>query len=314
MQPALFCSFSLRTFAESLDVMSKERKSGLSESFITGVIALVFLIIGYQTALLIHNAAVVKIAADRDDPDTVYVYQGISGDLREDEQEERRVTVRKNASHSPRAETVRNNLPRIHVESFKFDPNTVTIDELCRLGFTVKQAESIDNYRSKGGRFRRKEDFKKSFVVSDSIYKRLEKYIDIPLVDLNRADSADFDSLPGIGGWFAVKMIEHRKALRGYSYKRQLLDIYSFDQEKYDALSDLIVVSDEYITPYPLWSLSADSLKLHPYINDYQTAEAIVLFRVNTPREDWNVEALRDAGILNVNQYDRLSKCFIALP
>ena len=64
MQRALFCSFCLWTFAESFLKMSKEKKSGLSESFITGVIALVFLIVGYQTALMIHNAAVVKITAD----------------------------------------------------------------------------------------------------------------------------------------------------------------------------------------------------------------------------------------------------------
>ena len=60
--------------------MEKEKKSGLSESFVIGVIALVFLIVGYQTALFIHNAAVVKIAANRDHPDTVYVYERVPQD------------------------------------------------------------------------------------------------------------------------------------------------------------------------------------------------------------------------------------------
>ena len=56
--------------------MNKKGKdnSGLSRSFVTGVIALVFLMLGYQTALFIHRAAVLKIAADRDNADTVYVY------------------------------------------------------------------------------------------------------------------------------------------------------------------------------------------------------------------------------------------------
>ena len=293
--------------------MSKEKKSGLSESFITGVIALVFLIVGYQTALLIHNAAVVKIAADRDMPDTVYVYQNIS-----QEQHSSDVVppmeVRRNASHTPRAEAVRKNFPRKLVESFRFDPNTVSVDELCRLGFTVKQAESIDRYRSSGGRFRRKEDFRKSYVVSDSVYHRLEKYIDIPLMDLNRADSAGFDALPGIGGWFAKKMIEHRKALGGYSYKEQLLDIYRFDQEKFDALKDLITVSPDYTSPYPLWSLPADSLSRHPYINNLETARSIVLYRQSVPKEEWTVEGLHKAGILTAEQYSHLSRCLIALP
>ena len=311
MRSALFCSFSLWTFVESHLVMG-EKKSGLSESFITGVIALVFLIVGYQTALLIHNAAVVKIAADRDEPDTVYICRNLQeGPLHSVPASDHKAKsgVRKNSSHSPRVESVRKNLPRKIVENFHFDPNTVSVDELCRLGFTLKQAESIDKYRSSGGRFRRKEDFRKSYVVSDSIYRRLEKYIDIPLVDLNVADSADFDALPGIGGWFAKKMIEHRKALGGYSYKEQLLDIHRFDQEKYDGLSDLITVSPEHITPYPLWSYPADSLRMHPYISNLETAKAIVLYRQNTPREEWTVDGLRDAGILTSENANKLSKC-----
>lgn len=285
--------------------MEKEKKSGLSESFVIGVIALVFLIVGYQTALFIHNAAVVKIAANRDHPDTVYVYERVR------EGEVSAHTVRRSSAHSPRAQAVRKAVPVAKVENFRFDPNDVSVEDLCRLGFTRKQAESIEKYRRSGGRFRRKVDFKRSYVVSDSIYRRLEKYIDIPLVDLNVADSADFDGLPGIGGWFAAKMLEHRKALGGYSYKEQLMDIYRFDQEKFDGLSDLIVVDPATVTPYPLWSLPADSLRMHPYIADYETARAIVLFRDNNPEELWTIEELRKAGVINESAAERLSRCIL---
>lgn len=290
--------------------MGKDKQSGMSESFVIGVIALVFLIVGYQTALFIHNAAVVRIAANRDDPDTVYV----SGNDRESMEGDAvpvSQTVRKNAVHSPRAEAVRKSVPRARMENFTFDPNTVSVDDLCRLGFTVRQAESIDKYRRNGGRFRRKEDFRKSYVVSDSVFRRLEPYMEIPLVDLNTADSASFDGLPGIGGWFASKIIEHRKALGGYSYKEQLMDIYRFDREKYDGLSDLIVVGSENITPYPLWSLPADSLRKHPYIADYETARAIVLFRDNNPEELWTIAELRRAGVINESAAERLSRCIL---
>ena len=292
--------------------------NGFSESFIVGVIAIVFLVIGYQTALFIHRAAVMKIAAGRDEPDTVYLYrqsdsesnhEGSAGEYSADV-----VAERRSGSHSPRAEAVRENLPRKKIESFRFDPNTVSVEDLCRLGFTLKQAQSIDNYRKKGGRFRRKADFAKSFVVSDSVYNRLEQYIDIPLTDLNLADSAAFDALPGIGGWFAAKMIEHRKALGGYSYKEQLMDIYRFDQEKYDALKDLITVSPDHITPYQLWTLPADSLRRHPYIKNYETARSIVFFRDNNPKENWTVENLGAAGILSSDQTAKLSRCLIASP
>ena len=290
--------------------MKEKERNGISQSFVMGVISLVFLIIGYQTALLIHNSAVTKIAACRDEPDTVYVFRDVvssapvsTGDS----------VQRRNASHSPRVQSIRENLPRKHVESFRFNPNTVSVEDLCRLGFTAKQAAAIDNYRQKGGRFRRKEDFARSYVVSDSIYQRLQPYMDIPLTDLNLADSAAFDALPGIGGWFASKMLEYRRQLGGYSYKEQLMDIWKFDKEKYDALSDLIVVSPEHVRPYPLWTLPADSLRLHPYIGDY-SAKGIVLYREHNPRSLWSVDSLASAGVLREEDAARLRRCAIALP
>ena len=288
--------------------MGKGDKERFSSSFIIGVIALTFLIIGYQTALFIHKAAVLHIAASRDMPDTVYIYETPSAS----DMEEPPRSIRHETQHVPVVKAVRNNVPRRKVESFPFDPNTVSVDDLCRLGFTPKQAQSIDNYRRKGGRFRRKDDFARSFVVSDTVFKRLERYIEIPLTDLNLADSAALDALPGIGGWFAAKIIEHRNELGGYSYKEQLMDIYRFDQEKFDGLSDLVTVSQEYVTPYPLWSLPADTLARHPYIGNYETARAIVLYRENQPSGKWTVQGLLDAGIISSDAASRLAGCYIS--
>ena len=322
-----------------------EKKSKLSESFVLGVIVLVFLIVGYQTALFVYRASVMKIVSNRDEPDTVYIYHTLpfesplSGEdsrvadasrndmnavpssrlLREGTEFRRgnlqsgvTAVQRKSSSHSPVAEAVRSSAPRRQVESFQFNPNTASHEDFRRLGFSEKQAQSIINYREKGGSYRRKEDFAKSFVVSDSIYKRLEKYIDIPLIDLNLADSAAFDSLPGIGGWFAGKMVEHRKALGGYSYKEQLLDIYNFTEEKYRALEDLITVSPEHVTPYPIWTLPVDSLILHPYIRDYETARSIVLYRENSPTDALSVSSLASAGIITSDVAEKLSRCLIS--
>lgn len=278
-----------------------------------------FLIVGYQTALFIHRAAVMRIAANRDSPDTVYVIKEAVSYADEpkavaslpDETSGKSETVvstnRHNAVHSPRAEAVRQNMPYPEQKPFRFDPNTVSVEDLCRLGFSRKQAESIDAYRQKGGVFRRKQDFSKSYVVSEDVYRRLESYIDIPMVDLNLADSTAFDALPGIGGWFAGKMIEHREALGGYSYIEQLMEIYRFDQEKFDALKDLVCVKSPYC--FPLWTLPADSLRRHPYIRNYETANAIVLFREHNPEEQWTVDNLRGAGILSEEDASRLSRC-----
>ena len=296
--------------------MNMKEKVEKGRGYLTSIIAVVFLIIGYQTALFVHQAAVMKITANRDEPDTIYIYE--YPDSRSSGARAgaaiNRVAVevkRKNADHSDRAAEVRANVPRKTVESFQFNPNTASVEDLCRLGFSPKQAASIVEYRNKGGKFRRKSDFARSFVVSDSIYKRLEPYIDIPLIDLNLADSAAFDTLPGIGGWFASKMVEYRKELGGYSYKEQLMDIWKFDREKYDNLSDLITIDTAYIKPYPLWTHPVDSLRLHPYIRNYETARAIALFRENNPPDSCTVSALARAGILPPDLATKLSHCVI---
>ncbi|MDD6151874.1 MAG: helix-hairpin-helix domain-containing protein, partial [Bacteroidales bacterium] len=215
---------------------------------------------------------------------------------------------RSDASHSPVIQQVR--ASRKKVESFRFNPNTVSVEDLMRLGFSLKQAESIDRYRQKGGTFRRKSDFANSFVVADSVYDRLEKYIDIPLTDINKADSASLDALPGIGPFLAAKIIEYRNKLGGYSYKEQLMDIYRFDRQKYEGLSDLITCSRP--KPLRLWSLPADSLRLHPYIRSWQAAKAIVLYRENTPAPQRRVSALGDeTGILPDSLALKLARCYI---
>ena len=302
-------------------------KHGLKSSFAAGVAALVFLVIGYQSALFIHKASVLGILEKKDSPDTVFVVdkelaESLLASVPEEGRKDRLVpvrgreayAVRKESPHHPEISAVRKNAAHGKTETFRFDPNTVSVPDLVRLGFSEKQAMAIDNYRKKGGIFRRKSDFSRSFVVADTVYARLEPYIDIPLIDLNLADSADFDRLPGIGGYFASRMVEFREKLGGsYSYKEQLMDIYRFDREKFDGLSDLVTVSRESARPYRLWSLPADSLRLHPYIGSY-AARGIVLFRENNPRQQWTVEALDAAGVLDEGMAEKLSRCLISSP
>ena len=313
-----------------------------SAAFRVGAIALVFLIIGYQTALFVYKASVSAVVAHRDAPDTVYVVdRALAAELLSSAEMADQVgqdataaghdavsadssvipgpgrgsprsssgapiVLRREARHTEKAEALRDRFAPRPVESFPFNPNTATETEFRRLGFSEKQARALLNYREKGGRFRRKADFARSFVVADSVYQRLEPYIRIPRVDLNTADSAAFDALPGIGPYYAAKMVAYRRELGGYSYPEQLMDIWKFDREKYDALADLVVVAKPY--RYPLWTAPEDSLKLHPYIRAY-AAHGIALFRSATPQSDWTVENLAKAGILKPDQAAKLARC-----
>ena len=290
--------------------MDQKRESGnrLSASFVTGAVALIFLAIGYQTALFVHRAAVLHIAESLDHPDTVYIVAGAENIVAVPAHSSRRIS---NPGRTESVRRVRNSIAGRSCENFRFNPNTVSLEDLQRLGFSARQAESIDNYRRKGGRFRRKEDFMKSYVVEDSVYERLKDYIDIPKLDINAADSAAFETLPGIGPFYAAKMVSYRKELHGYSYPEQLMDIYRFDEEKYSALADLIEVGPS--EAYPLWTLPEDSLKAHPYIRKY-AAHGVVVFRENNPVENWTIDALDKAGVLDPALAPKLKKCRIVAP
>lgn len=65
-------------------------------------------------------------------------------------------------------------------KNFNFDPNTATIAQLEELGLPKFIAERIEKYRSKGGKFRKKEDLAKIYGVLPETYERLEPFITLP--------------------------------------------------------------------------------------------------------------------------------------
>lgn len=63
---------------------------------------------------------------------------------------------------------------------FQFDPNTASLEELKQLGFSSATAQTIVNFRKKGGSFKTPLDLKKIYSLKDSDYERVKDYIDIP--------------------------------------------------------------------------------------------------------------------------------------
>lgn len=68
-------------------------------------------------------------------------------------------------------------------KNFNFDPNTASVEQFEALGLPKFIAERIEKYRSKGGKFRKKEDFAKIYGLLPDTYERLEPYINLPSAD-----------------------------------------------------------------------------------------------------------------------------------
>lgn len=229
---------------------SKKQKnssgSSVSATFKIGAISLAFLIIGYQSAMVMGKAFSTSRADVAAAPETQAAEQAAVP---------AQPLPPPPPSHAPTdipqtppvtATPARKAIPaRSKPQPFPFNPNTADVEELQRLGFSPKQAAAIDNYRKKGGRFRRPGDFAKSFVVSEEMFARLEPYIRIPKVNLNTADSAALDALPGIGPYLVRKILEHRKEIGAFASPEQLMDIDYFDRERYEALKDLVTCGED---------------------------------------------------------------------
>jgi competence protein ComEA len=68
-------------------------------------------------------------------------------------------------------------------KNFNFDPNIASVEQFEALGLPKFIAERIEKYRSKGGKFRKKEDFAKIYGILPDTYERLEPYITLPSAD-----------------------------------------------------------------------------------------------------------------------------------
>ena len=195
--------------------------------------------------------------------------------------------------------------PKPEPELFQFDPNTISHADLVRLGFSDKQAQVIENYRSKGGKYTTPRDFAKMYVVDSAMYARLEPFIRIRKLDLNTADSLALIGLRGIGPYYAHKILEYRRSLGGvFTSKEQLLEIDGFDAERLEGFAKMVEVGRG--RPFfTIWDADRSQLSRHPYIGSY-AAKGIIRYKSVTDTAAWSLEGLVENGIIKAADAARL--------
>ncbi len=172
---------------------------------------------------------------------------------------------------------------------FPFNPNTIGADEWRKLGLSNKTIQTIINYRSKGGKFFKKEDLKKIYGFKETDYKRLEPYIDIPatipvvydqkpkieskstittIVELNAADSAQLTGLNGIGTVLSSRIIKFRNRIGGFNDLEQLKEVYGLSPETFELVKDKVSVNSSKIKKLNINTIDLNALKQHPYFKN----------------------------------------------
>jgi len=126
----------------------------------------------------------------------------------------------------------------------------------------------------------RKNDRKNSSNRNDStVNQSFEKEKEIQIIDLNRADTTGFKTLPGIGSSFAKRIVEYREKLGGFVETEQLLEVYGMDSTRYENIENYVMVDS--IFNVNKLRINYDSFKVlnrHPYL-EYEDVKKIVNFR-----------------------------------
>ena len=206
-------------------------------------------------------------------------------------------------------------------ELFDFDPNTADSTQLLRLGLQPWQVRNIYKYRAAGGRYNKPTDLARLYGLTLKQYKRLEPYIKIekevmaadvykksddekpikkdttliayPIkikegerIDINLADTNELKRIPGIGSYYAKRIVSFRQRLGGIANVHQLLEMQGFPESSLKYMSVGESTNTHNIpstTKIRINHLDLNALSRHPYIRYVQAKEIMNFRRLRGP-------------------------------
>jgi competence protein ComEA len=214
-------------------------------------------------------------------------------------------------------------------EVFYFDPNTIPPGDWKRLGVRDKTITTVQNYLSKGGRFKKPEDIEKIWGLSPKDQQRLMPYVSIKnatrepahferdkypkpnllktnqLVDVNLADTTAYISLPGIGSKLSQRIITFRDKLGGFYSVDQVGETYLLPDSTFQKIKSRLFISDTAVKQININLASVDEMKAHPYLR-YTLAHAIFQYRQQHGNFN-SVEGIRKIMLVTDDVFNRVA-------
>ncbi|MBK7787797.1 MAG: helix-hairpin-helix domain-containing protein [Saprospiraceae bacterium] len=186
----------------------------------------------------------------------------------------------------------------VTTQVFQFDPNSISEDSLKMLGIDAKTSRIFLKYRSKGAKFKSKEQFYKvygmqkyqsrldSLLVFNSGESKKEAAdvrafadnkmpenketaiptVKIRIIQINEADSFEWQLIKGIGEKLAGRIVRYRERLGGFVAIEQLEEVYGLRPETFLAISHLLSVDEGQVTKLRINESTESQLSGHPYI------------------------------------------------
>ena len=182
---------------------------------------------------------------------------------------------------------------------FLFDPNTLDEMGFSKLGLKEKTVKTILNYRKKGGKFYKPEDFRKIWGLKKQEADILIPYIVIAntannyqyknqstttsnastpkIVCINSATAFELKALPAVGN-VAYRIVNFREKLGGFISVNQVAETYGLSDSVFKQIQPFLTITNTNILKQDINLASEFELAKHPYI-PREVARAIVIYR-----------------------------------
>jgi competence protein ComEA len=214
------------------------------------------------------------------------------------------------------------------IKLVRFDPNSASVRQLMGVGISGFLAGRIERFRTKGGRFNRKEDLMKIYDFPPDLYERLEQYIvisdqkprfgtaqqssskqfprmsgryevknSIQVFDINQSDTTELIRLKGIGSKLALRIVKFRDGLGGFHSTEQFSEVYGLDSLALSELKRFAKVGSA-VKKININTATVEELGRHPYLRNRKQMQVLINYRTqHGPFR--SLEELRNVKVLD---------------
>lgn len=176
---------------------------------------------------------------------------------------------------------------KVAAKKFYFDPNSIGVHDWMALGVSEKTANTILNYRNKGGRFRKPDDLLKIWGMDPVLAKELIPFVRLAgasqersnahsnklggnvtlSIDINKATQEEWKSLPGIGEVISGRIIKFRERLGGFAKIEQVAETYGLADSVFQKIRPKLKLSSISVQKISVLQAEEEVLSAHPYIS-----------------------------------------------
>jgi DNA uptake protein ComE-like DNA-binding protein len=168
--------------------------------------------------------------------------------------------------------------------------------------------ENLERISFSGAKIPRQHAFESQWDHDTTVFFRHEntsgqKMSKPMIVDINLADSAQLEQLPGIGAGMAGRIIKYRERLGGFLTTNQLFELYGMKMDNYLKFKDLVIIEENFRPKFIcINTCTKDELANHPYIQRRLANSLINIREQHGPYHE--MEGLKFSALMNDSIYE----------